>query len=219
NTYLILVLRYKELSSGSVGSGLDDVPFEISGHLTEIDTGKIDSDYMNSRFEKYLKTIHKDDTSSNDIQKIVDELHKSFATLTQEEQKFANIFLNDVQRGDVKPEQGKTFREYITEYLATAKESQINEIVKVLGRSEDENITTFTSKLIRMMNAGITEANINEFGRFDDLQKCVDIAKAKAYFEELEGASISVFRVNVKIDKLLQDFIISDGFEELEKRL
>jgi type I restriction enzyme R subunit len=213
NTYLILALRYQELSSGGGGGGTEEVPFEISGHLTEIDTGKIDSDYMNSRFEKYLKTIHKDDTNSNDIQKTVDELHKSFATLTQEEQKFANIFLNDVQRGDVKPEEGKTFREYITEYLAAAKIAQINEVVNVLGSTQDENIAAFKSKLSRMMNAGVTEANINEFGRFDDLKNCVDKAKAKAYFEEQEGAGISLFKVNMKIDKLLQDFIISGGFD------
>lgn len=213
NTYLILVLRYKELSSGGGGGGTEEVPFEITGHLTEIDTGKIDSDYMNSRFEKYLKTIQKDDASSKDIQKTVDELHKSFATLTQEEQKFANIFLNDVQRGDVKPEEGKTFREYITEYLSAAKIAQINEVVSVLGGTQDENIAAFKSKLNRMMNAGVTAANINEFGRFDDLKNGVDKAKAKAYFEELEGTGISPFKVNVRIDKLLQDFIISGGFD------
>jgi len=214
NTYLILVLRYKELSSGGGnGGGTEEVPFEISGHLTEIDTGKIDSDYMNSRFDKYLKTIHKDDANSNDIQKIVNELHKSFATLSQEEQKFANIFLNDVQRGDIKPEQGKTFREYITEYLAAAKQSQINEVVSVLGSTEDENIAAFKSKLSGMMNTGVTAANINEFGRFDGLKSCVDKVKAMAYFEEQEGVSISVFKVNMKVDKLLQDFIISGGFD------
>jgi len=214
NTYLILVLRYKELSSGGVGGGgLDEVPFDISGHLTEIDTGKIDSDYMNSRFDKYLKTMQTDDASSKDIEKTVDELHKSFATLTQEEQKFANIFLNDVQRGDVKPEQGKTFREYITEYLAAAKQSQINAVVSTLGSTEDENIAAFKSKLNRMMNAGVTEAHINEFGRFDDLKGCVDKAKARAYFEELEDASISVFKVNMKVDKLLQEFILSGGID------
>jgi len=214
NTYLILVLRYKELSSGGVGGGgLDEVPFDISGHLTEIDTGKIDSDYMNSRFDKYLKTMQTDDASSKDIEKTVDELHKSFATLTQEEQKFANIFLNDVQRGDVKPEQGKTFREYIIEYLAAAKNAQINAVVSALGSTEDENIAAFKSKLSRMMNAGVTEANINEFGRFDDLKGCVDKAKARAYFEELDGASISVFKVNMKVDKLLQEFILSGGFD------
>ena len=214
NTYLILVLRYKELSSsGGEGGGLDEVPFEISGHLTEIDTGKIDSNYMNSRFEKYLKTIQNDDANSKDIQKTVDELHKSFATLTQEEQKFANIFLNDVQRGDVKPEQGKTFRAYITEYLAAAKIAQINGVVNVLGSTQEENNTAFKSKLSRMMNAGVTEANINEFGRFDDLKNCVDKTKAKSYFEELDGVSISPFKVNMKIDKLLEDFIISGGFD------
>jgi len=214
NTYLILVLRYKELSSGGgEGSGLEEVPFEISGHLTEIDTGKIDSDYMNSRFEKYLKTFQKDDASSKDIQKTLDELHKSFAALTQEEQKSANIFINDVRRGDVKPEAGKTFRDYITEYQAADKIKKINDVVSALGSTQDENIAAFKSKLSRMMNAGVTAANINEFGRFDDLKNCVDKAKAKAYFEKLEGASISPFKVNMKIDKLLQDFIISGGFD------
>jgi type I restriction enzyme R subunit len=212
NTYLILVLRYQELSSGGGGGGPADVPFDISGHLTEIDTGKIDSDYMNSRLEKYLK-IQKDAASSQVTQKILDELHKSFATLTQEEQKFANIFLNDVQRGDVKPEQGKTFREYITEYLAAAKVAQINGVVSLLGSAQVENFAEFKSKLNRMMNAGITAANINEFGRFDDLKSFVDKAKAKSYFEELEGASISLFKVNIKIDKLLEDFIIKGGFD------
>ncbi len=123
-----------------------------------------------------------------------------------------------MQRGDVKPEEGKTFREYITEYLAAAKIAQINEIVGVLGSGQDENIDEFKSKLSRMMNAGISAANINEFGRFDDLKNCVDNDKAKAYFEELEGASISPFKVNMKIDKLLQDFIISGGFDLLQPR-
>ena len=98
-------------------------------------------------------------------------------------------------------------------YLAAAKTAQIDEIVNLLGKTEEENITAFKSKLSRMMNAGITETNINDFGRFDDLKQCVDKAKAKAYFEELEGASISPFGVNMKIDTLLQDFVISGGFD------
>ena len=118
-----------------------------------------------------------------------------------------------MQRGDVKPEEGKTFREYITEYLAAAKVAQINKVVSVLGSTQDENIAAFKSKLSHMMNAGVTAANINEFGRFDDLKNCVDNAKAKVYFEELKCASISPFKVNMKIDNLLQDFIISGGFD------
>jgi len=214
NTYLILALRYKELSRGDSGGGggPDEVPFDISGHLTEIDTGKIDADYMNSRFDKFLKTLQ-GGVDSKEIQKIVSELHKSFATLTQEEQKIANIFLNDVQRGDVTPEDGKTFRQYITEYQANAKNVQITELVNVLGKTESGNIAAFNTKLSRLMNTGVTEANINEFGRFDDLKNCVDKSKAKAYFEKLEGTSISVFHGNRKTSELLQRFIISGEFD------
>ena len=53
--YLVLVLRYKELSSGEgTSSNGDDVPYDLVSYITEIDTGVIDSDYMNSRFEKYM---------------------------------------------------------------------------------------------------------------------------------------------------------------------
>jgi type I restriction enzyme R subunit len=38
-THLILISRYKELYSGSSGGGaVSEVPYEIEGHLTEIDT-------------------------------------------------------------------------------------------------------------------------------------------------------------------------------------
>ena len=66
--YLTLVLRYKELASSGGGSGAD-VPFNISGHLTEIDTGKIDADYMNSRFEKYLSIIEQGEADNDATQK------------------------------------------------------------------------------------------------------------------------------------------------------
>ncbi len=63
------------------------------------------------------------------------------------------------------------------------------------------------------MNTYVTEANINEFGRFDDLKNCIDKAKAKVYFEALTGESISPFRVSMKADTLLRDFIIKGGFD------
>ncbi len=208
NTYFILVLRYKELSRGGGGGGGDEVPFDLSGHLTEIDTGRIDTDYMNSRFDKYLKMVRKSGDAS---QKTLDELHKSFATLNQEEQRFANQFLNNVQRGDVFPEDGKTFRQYITEYQSSAKNAQIYELVERIGKSEGSEVSAFISQLNAMMNTDVTEANINDFSRFDNLKKCVDEVKAKAYFDELEGSSFSPFKINMKIDKYLQEFIIKDG--------
>ena len=205
--YLILALRYKELftGSGGGGGGFDDVPFEIDGYLTEIDTEIIDSDYMNSRFDKYIKLIKDEDVDSQQMQTVLNDLHKSFASLTQEEQKYANIFLHDVQSGNITISENKTFREYITEYKSNAKNDEIKKISNILGLDED--------KLREMMNSGKSETNINEYGHFDDLKDTVDKSKAKEYFEKLEGKSIPQFKVNIRTANLLRKFIISGGFE------
>ncbi len=206
--YLILALRYKELSNRNVeggDGGFGDVPFEIDGYLTEIDTGVIDADYMNSRFEKFLKIRKHDDSDSEQIKKILDELHKSFSSLSQENQKYANIFIHDVYSGDATLYQGKTFREHITEYHFNSKNSEVDNISKEFGLDK--------TKLRKMMNSNVTNLNINEFGRFDELKNSVDKEKVKAYFEKFESRKVSTFEVNMKLHNLLQDFIISGGFD------
>src|SRR5690606_14133378 len=133
-TYLALALRYKELASKGAGSGTSggDVPFDISGYLTEIDTGKIDADYMNSCLDKYLKDLnqHHDQTT---IEVTLNELHKSFSSLTQAEQKYARLFLHDLQRGDAKLITGHSFRDYINDYKNNAETAQLNALVNILG--------------------------------------------------------------------------------------
>ena len=204
-TYLILLLRYKELLGDSSGDGgpFDAPPFDIEGHLTAIDTGVIDAEYMNARFEKFLKTLQQEGAKGEQTKQALDELHKSFASLSQEEQKYAQLFLNDVERGDVKLEDGKTFRDYITNYQTGAKDTQVMTLVETFGLDK--------TKLVALMSSGVTKKNFNEFGRFDALKDTVDKEKAKAYFEKLEGESLSEFKVNMKVDKLLQDFVVSGG--------
>lgn len=205
NIYLILALRYKELFGSSGGANTTDVPFEIDGYLTQIDTGQIDADYMNSRFEKFLRSLRDEDADKSEIQKTLDELHKSFASLTQEEQKYASIFLRDVQRGSINIESGKTFRDYITEYLFNAKNDQIHKVSTIFKLDE--------LLLRNMMNSGLTEKNINEYGRFDELKNTVDKISAKDYFENFDRKKLPLFKVNIRIHNLLQEFIISGGFE------
>jgi type I restriction enzyme R subunit len=199
--YLILALRYKELfGSTSFGTG-GDVPYEIDTYLTEINTGVIDANYMNSRFKKYLKALQDGEETSG----VLDELHKSFATLTQEEQRYANIFLHDVQCGDVTVEDGKTLRDYITEYITRAKNDQICRFSIAIGVDETE--------LRSFMQLKVKDANINEFGRFDRLKATINIATAKAYLEKAEGKSIKPFQVNMKIEQVLRKFILEGGFD------
>ena len=182
NTYLILVLRYKELTGGGGGTGGDDVPYDLAGYITEIDTGLIDADYMNSKFDKYIKLLSVEGTTKEAIEQAETELHKTFATLSQEEQKYANIFLHDIQRGDVKVAEGKSLRDYINEYLSKARNDQIHRISVAIG--VDENM------LRNVMGLKLNENNLNEFGRYDELKKTVDKAKAKEYFEKVEGTKI-----------------------------
>ena len=161
-----------------------------------------DADYMNSRFDKYLKLIRQEGSSEESIEQAKAELHKTFAALTQEAQKYANIFLHDIERGDVI---AKTLRDYITEYQFRAKDDQIHRFATIFGLDED--------KLRNMMGLNLNEATINEFGRFDELKKSVDKSKAKAFFEAYEQTKLIPPKVNMKTDQVLRQFILTGGFE------
>ena len=200
-TYLILVLRYKELAGKGEGGGGEggDVPFDISGYLTEIDTGKIDVDYMNSRFDKYLKELNQHQDQAN-IELTLNELHKSFSSLTEGEQKYAKLFLHDLQRGDAQLIEGHSFRDYINDYKDNAENAQLNAVVSALGL--DKNL------LMALMGDSVNEKNLNNFGRFDALKDTVDKNKAKAYFEKQDGVAIPPFKLNIRMDKFLKQFIL-----------
>ncbi|EPU8563562.1 type I restriction endonuclease subunit R [Yersinia enterocolitica] len=210
-TYLSLVLRYKELvgKSDGGGAGEGDVPFDISGYLTEIDTGKIDADYMNSRFDKFLKELnqHQDPAS---IETTLNELHKSFASLPQSEQKYAKLFLHDLQRGDAQLIEGHTFRDYINTYKDNAENMQLNAVVNALGLDKE--------RLIALMADSVNDKNLNDFGRFDALKDSVDKEKAKVYFEKQDGVTLPLFKLNIRIDQFLKQFILAQTDDLLSDR-
>lgn len=203
--YLIHAQRYKELLGNEPGKKKEDVPYDLKGYITEIDTGKIDNDYMNSRFQKYLKLLKQDEATEEQIKSAKEELHKTFATLTQEEQKYANIFLHDIERGEAEVRDDMELRDYINEYMLQAKRDQIHTAAMIFGLNEE--------KLREMVHLNLNEVNINEFGRFDELKSTIDKGKAKKYFEKLEGTELSQIKVNQKTSNLLRNFIISGGFE------
>lgn len=201
-TYLSLVLRYKELvgKGERIGVSGGDVPFDVNGYLTEIDTGKIDANYMNSRFDKYLKELNNNQDVAS-IETTLNELHKSFASLTQSEQKYAKLFLHDLQRGDAQLIDDYTFRDYINTYKDNAENAQVNVVVDALGLDK--------KLLLTLLSDSVNEKNLNDFGRFDALKETVDKAKAKAYFEKQDGITISLFKLNIRIEQFLKQFIFS----------
>lgn len=204
--YLTFAQRYKELAGGDTRErGGADIPYDLSGHLMEIDTTKIDTDYMNANFTKWLKQLDLEGSEAEATEAALTALHKSFASLSQEEQKYANLFIHDVQSGDVYVDPGKTFRDYVTEYQRHAKDVQIGRASSLLGVD-----AAFLSELLV---AGADEENLNEFGRFDKLIDSVDATRAREYFSTIEGAPIPTFKVRMRADNLLRRFILEGGFD------
>ena len=200
-TYLTLLQRYKELFDSSSGGGGIDSPYDLKGYLTTIKTDEIDANYMNSRFTKFLKELN--DNSSEELQAAKEELHKTFATLSQEEQKFANIILHEIESGDLNVDPDKTLIDYINEYMMQAKSDQIHKFADALGVDED---------LLRILTE--SKDTSNEFGRLVKLKKTIKVDKARRCIEEKEGKSFpSNGDVIVKARLLLTEFIRKGGFD------
>ena len=189
-TYDKLLARYKDLFKESLsnGGGSDDVSFDLRSHINEIETDKIDQNYMNARFEKWLKTIGGIEEAA-----ALEELHHSFATLSKEDQKFAELFLHDVQSGDIKLDPNLALSDYITTYKQKDANDKVLKIIKDLGLDGD---------LLRALLARKYTSENLDLGRLNDLKETVDREKAKVYFNEER-----IFYLNIRIDEFLRELI------------
>ena len=190
-TYDKLLARYKDLFKeelGGGGGGSDDVPFDLRSYINEIETDKIDQNYMNARFEKWLKTIGGIEEAA-----ALEELHHSFATLSKEDQKFAELFLHDVQSGDIKLDPSLALSDYITDYKQKDANDKVLKVIKGLGLDGD---------LLRALLARKYTSENLDLGRLNDLKATVDREKAKVYFNEER-----IFYLNIRIDEFLRELI------------
>lgn len=156
---------------------------------------------MNNRFEKYLKELRAGVIDEDRLKKTLDDLHKSYATLSQDEQRYADMFLHDVQTGDAEINVCKTFHDYIVDYMNKAQAGKIQKLVTYLGVDG--------ALLKELADAHLTEATIDEYGRYDRLKSGVNKLTAKVYFEQKEGTRLNPPKVNMRIDALLRRFILT----------
>ncbi len=199
-TYLILVQRYKELSSMGGGSGNGgNVYYDIATYITEIPTDAINADYMNSKFEKFSQL---EGSSANDEAKknALEELYKTFATLSKEQQHFADMFITDFKNGKITLTPGKLIMDYIVDYQQKNFSQVVENFAEGFGLNPDDIHTILKDR--------ITEDNINDFGRLDNLKAKIDKEKAKAYLELLEKKEIKLRQVMALADKYLRKFLI-----------
>ena len=205
NTYLALLQRYKELPSTGGGGAGEEPPFEIDTHITEINTDAIDADYMNSRFDKFFRLLQQGNVDKETLDHLLKDLHKSYSMLPREQQKYANLFISDVQSGEITIDPTMTFRDYIALYMRRSEDARIARIVRRLG--------CYENLLRKLLDRKVTETNYKEFGYFDELVASVDKDKAKKFFIVIERDNYKDYRLNMYISTYLKKFVISGGVD------
>ena len=134
--YQSWMLRYQELAGGeSDGDGApDDVALDIDYTLAQKDTGRIDYDYLNANFDRYVRSMGGGDPEER--RRVKNDLHRFFATLTSEQQRYANMVINDLENGELVVEAGKDFMDYIVGYQERTESDNIMNLQEAFDLDE-----------------------------------------------------------------------------------
>lgn len=207
STYLILLQRYRELFTGDGGGdGGREFDYPIDTYITETGTGTIDAEYINSKFMKFIKNLYMEGPGSELTKAALKELHKTFASLSQKDQRTATIILHDLQCGDLHPESGKTIQDYINEYQL----KELRGYVLILSEATGVN----SSMLLNLINSGVTEQTLNEFNRFEELKITLDQLKTRVFLQKVKGIDVPARMVIPEADKILRMFILDPEARE-----
>lgn len=207
-TYLTLLQRYRELFEGRGGGGgeSNDFDYPIDTFITETGTGTIDAEYINSKFVKFIKNLYLSGPGGELTKEALKDLHKTFATLSQKDQRTAMIILHDIQSGDLHLAPGKTIYDYITEYQLRELHKQI----MILAEATGVNASQFE----HILNRGVSEQNLNEFNQFENLKLTLDLVKTREFIAKVEGQEIPARLVMPKADQLLREYILDGSSRE-----
>lgn len=203
-TYNTLLQRYRELfqSSGGKGGDDDDV-YELEAYITETGAGTIDADYINSKFIRFVKYLYTSGVDSEMVKTTLQDLHKTFASLTQRDQRTALTILHDIQSGDLRLNANKTIYDYINDYQKREYDMQIFTLSEATGLHID--------KLKTFMHKDINEENIDEQGRFDELMQTLDKAKAVDFLLKVTGKEVKKMFVLSNLSSIIRRFILDSS--------
>lgn len=200
-TYYILLQRYRELFDGTTASeSKDDWEYKIDTYITETGTGTINAEFIDAKFHKFIKNLYTEGPGSELTKTALEELCKTFASLSQQDQHTALIILHDIQSGDLHLDKGKTIYDYIAEYQIKELRKQIMTLSEATGLN--------ASQLINIMSSDVNEQNLNEFNRFENLKLTLDLQKTCAFLAKITGETIPAFMVIPKTDSVLRKFIL-----------
>ena len=142
-----------------------------------------------------------DEKARNDA---LDELHKTFSTLTQEEQKQASNIIHDIYSGKLVPTADKTIKDYINEYLVRLSNENLRKFAAFIGVSVNE---------LNVFLGDVDRNNPDAFERLTQFKKLVDRTHLRESLQKKEGHPFSVPKANIELDVLIRKYIEENGFD------
>lgn len=201
-TYVILRQRYKELFQNSEKrDSSDEDIYHLESYITETGVGTIDADYINSKFIRYVKYLYTDGLDSHNVQKMQQELHHVFATLSQRDQRTALRILHDIQRGSLRLSPDKTIYDYIKDYQKREVDRQVYVLCEITGLA--------SHKLEELVNENVNQQTINEGNRFNELMKTADMALLPEFLKRVLGKEFDrPYNIKIQTDSIVRRFIL-----------
>ena len=180
DTYNIMFLRYSDLVVKGPKStvGIQNLGFDINTDLSEVTIAKIDADYLEKHFKILVPKLKDNNISVDDKDLAIEEFKKQMAVLTEKQQKYGIIVLNDIKNDILKVEEGKRFVDYIIEYREKIIEETVDEKVNKFGIDKE--------LLLEIINDNPNENTLNQNLRFTNLCKTCDVNKITEYYKKTE---------------------------------
>ena len=185
---------------------IDDIPYDIDPSLITTSADKINHSYMESNFIKYVKEIQLYGSQAEKAQEMLNILRQSFSTLTQQDQKTANIIINDIQRGDLIIKENDTLTDLINQYRTTTIEREINKFCSKWLIPEDKFRDSYSQYTI--------SEDINKYGSLDKLINCIDKTKVAEKLSNERNQKIPPYIASRELYKAITNFIKSGCTEE-----
>ena len=206
-TFETLRQRYKELFSNVTRDPSDAVPpYDIDPSLISTNAERINFEYMESNFKKYVKEIQIYGQDGKTAQNMLNTLRQSFASLSQDDQKLANLIINDIQRGDLQITSDDSLTDLINKYRTSKRDKAIHNFCEKWFLSEDK-FRDFYSHY-----SGLSR--INEYGNLDKLIQTVDKAKLAERLSNERGRKVALFVASREVSQAIIDFVISECLED-----
>ena len=199
-TYKVLLQRYRELFKSNGSAEGDEDVYHLEAYITETGAGTIDAEYINSKFIKFVKNLYTSGAGSELAKAAQRELHNAFASLSQRDQRTAQRILHDIGSGDLRLSKDKTIYDYILDYQKRECDKQVFTLAEATG------LDLYSLK--DLVGSDITEENINEHGRFDDLINTRDRDKCADFLKKLTGKEVARRYVSINISKAVRRFIL-----------